>query len=155
MQFLAERLRECEEATLHALEPEFSRLRVTAEQDLADLTAKLAEDTRRMKVDLKKLYESKLAAEEKHLRDNQRMLARVRLDEAVSESDQLEREHKRSLVVMTEDLTKALDSFRRSISQKVRHFSGSSHVIVMYIKIDRLIVSFNSLRYLKNVTGET
>lgn len=119
LQFLSERLREYEESTLHALEPEFSRLRVAAEQDMADLSAKLNEDTRRMKSDLKKLFESKLANEEKHHRENQRMLARVRLDEAVVEADQLEREHKRKLVIMTEELTKALDVFRSNLSQKV------------------------------------
>jgi len=119
--FLAERLRECEDATLRALEPEFSRLRISAEQDLADLSAKLTEDTRRMKTELKKLFETKLAAEEKHHRESQRMLARVRLDEAVQEADQLERDHKRKLGVMTEDLSKALDTFRRNISQKVKH----------------------------------
>lgn len=119
LQYLAEKLKEYEESTLHALEPEFSRLRVSAEQDMADMSAKLSEDMRRMKSDLKKLFESKLANEEKHHRDNQRMLARVQLDEAVQEAEQLEREHRRKLVVMTEELTKALDMFRSHLSQKV------------------------------------
>jgi hypothetical protein len=104
---------------------------VAAEQDLADVTAKLTEDTRRMKADLKKLFENKLANEEKHHRDNQRMLARVRLDEAVLEADQLERAHKRKLAVMTEELTKALDAFRSNLSQKVkdRATADSTHII--------------------------
>lgn len=118
-QFLAEKLKGFEESTLHALEPEFSRLRMTAEQDLADISAKLSEDTRRMKSDMKTLYASKLSSEEKNLREDQRMLARVRLDEAVLEAEQLERVHKRKLVVMTEELTKSLDIFRNNLSQKV------------------------------------
>jgi tRNA U34 5-carboxymethylaminomethyl modifying GTPase MnmE/TrmE len=116
---LADKLREHEASTLQALEPEFSRLRVTAQQDGADVTAKLAEDTRRMKSDLKKLFENKLSSEEKHHRDNQRMFARVRLDEAVVEAEQLEREHKRKLAIRTEELTNALDQFRTNRSQKV------------------------------------
>ena len=87
---------------------------------MAEMSAKLIEDTRRMKSDLKNFFENKLANEEKHHRDNQRMLVRVRLDEAVLESDQLEREHKRNLVVLTEELTKALDFFRSALSQKVK-----------------------------------
>lgn len=86
---------------------------------MADLAAKQAEDTRRAMADLKSLFASKLAAEEKHQREGQRMLARVRLDEAVQEAEQLEREQRRRLALATEELTKSLDSFRKQLSHKV------------------------------------
>ena len=86
---------------------------------MVDVTAKLTEDTRRMKLDLEKLYESKLSTEEKHHRDNQRMLTRVRLDEAVIEADQLEREHKRKCASLTEELENSMDALRRNLMRKV------------------------------------
>lgn len=118
--FLLDKLKEFEESTLNALEPEFSRLRINLQHELAEVTSKLEEDTRRMKSDMKASFDRKLANAEKQFRDDQKMMARVRLDEAVVESEALEREHKRKISQLSEELTAALDIFRNNLNQKVK-----------------------------------
>jgi len=118
--FMSAKLKEICESTERALEPEFSRLRLAHEQEVADVEMQLQADERKAKADLVKLFEDKLSAAERAGREEQRAGVRARLDDAMREVEGMEREHKVKIQQMQEDLTKELEKHRARVNSKVQ-----------------------------------
>jgi hypothetical protein len=113
------KLQEELESTERALEPEFSRLRVSYEQESADLELQLGADERRAKDDLRKLFEEKLAAEERLCKEAQRGNARSRMDSVLRETEGMEKEHKARVERLTVELTTELEKYKTYLATKV------------------------------------
>jgi hypothetical protein len=119
VQFLAAKQKEAHESTERALEPEFIRLRVANESEMADLEFRLAAEEKQTLVMIEKQFEEKVQIEEKAFRENQRNLARVQLEETMREVEKMEREHKMRLEHLTEDLARECEKYKQSLSMKV------------------------------------
>ena len=119
-QFLAAKYQEEVESTERALEPEFSRLRVSHEQEVVDVEQQLAAEERRARGDLQRLFEDKLAAEERLHKENVRAGARSRMDHAVRDVEAMEAEHKGRLERLREELAGDLEKYKTHLSRKVR-----------------------------------
>ncbi|CAE7794522.1 unnamed protein product, partial [Symbiodinium microadriaticum] len=85
--FLSAQLQEEVESTERALEPEFGRLRVAHEQEVADVELQLAAEERRARADLQRLFDEKLATEERLHKEGLRAGARSRMDNALRETE--------------------------------------------------------------------
>jgi hypothetical protein len=119
LQFLQQKQQEAIDQTERALESEFSRLRISTQKDLEDLQLHFASEERKAKIELHKLFQEKLQAEEKALKDHLRSDARLKLDEVVQEVEGMEREHKMRMNHLNEDLTKELEKYQTMLQRQV------------------------------------
>lgn len=101
------------------MEPEYSRLRVANEQEISDLETRLAAEEKKTLQDLEKQFEEKVLLEEKMLRENQRNMARVQLDETMREVERMEREHKLRMDALTDEYLREGEKYKHSLSLKV------------------------------------
>lgn len=117
--FMSARLQEEVQSTERALEPEFSRLRIAHEQEVADLELQLSREERRAKDELRKLFEDKQAAEERSHKESLRTGARSRMDNVLRETESMEKEHAVRVERITAELSAELEKYKSHLARKV------------------------------------
>ncbi len=111
--------REIMEKTERALEPEFSRLRIANEQEIAELELKLALDEKKALADLQKQFEERVQSEERAFKEAQRNQARLQLDETIREIENMEREHKVKMEQLSDDYQREAERYKQGLNKKV------------------------------------
>lgn len=125
---IAARLAELMESTAAAMEPEFSRLRLAHEREVAETEAAGKHKERNELAELEKQHQSRIAAEEKRLREEHQSRSRLQLDAAIAAIERSERDHKQKLERLQRELE--AEHRRYCIAQEQQYLSHGDDVCV-------------------------
>lgn len=112
-------MKEYQDLTLQSLEPEFSRIRISHEQEMSDLELKYSNLERTNKNEIKTLFKEKLISEEKKLKDDMKSIVRARLDRTIAECSEKEREYKARCEDMSEELHREYNKYKIKLMQQL------------------------------------
>lgn len=101
---IAAKYAELLESTRAAMEPEFSRLRLRHERDVNEAECAAMERERAELAEVERQHQSRIAAEEKRLREEYRSRSALQLDGAIASVERMEREHKQKIEKLRRDL---------------------------------------------------